>query len=65
MPFDQVMHKFKRGTLRSGGPDGTKVRDRKQAVAIMLSEKEKAEQGKAEYQPTAKDKLHKVLRGGR
>jgi hypothetical protein len=33
----KVMHEFKEGTLRSGG-SGKKVRDRKQAVAIGLSE---------------------------
>jgi len=33
----KVMHEFKEGTLRSGG-SGKKVRNRKQAVAIGLSE---------------------------
>lgn len=47
MPFDEVMHKFKRGTLESGS--GQKVRNRKQALAIMLSEKRKAGEGKSEY----------------
>lgn len=40
MPFQQVMHKFKAGELRSG-KSGKKVKDRKQAIAIMLSEKKK------------------------
>jgi uncharacterized protein DUF6496 len=36
------MHKFKRGTLRSGkGGRGGKVRSRKQAIAIGLSEARK------------------------
>lgn len=36
---EEVIHKFKEGTLKSGkdGKDG-KVKDRKQAIAIGLSE---------------------------
>lgn len=34
----KVMHEFKEGTLRSGSSRGPKVRNRKQAVAIALSE---------------------------
>lgn len=49
MPYDQVMHKFKHGQLHSGSDKGPKVKDRKQAIAIMLSEKKKAGQGKSEY----------------
>ena len=49
MPYDQVMHKFKHGTLTSGSKSGPKVRSRKQAIAIMLSEKRKAAGGKSEY----------------
>ena len=49
MPYDEVMGKFKRGTLRSGG-NGSKVKNRKQAIAIMLSEKKKADSGEKEYQ---------------
>ena len=49
MPYDQVMRKFKSGTLKSGGSDKT-VKNRKQAIAIMLSEKRKAASGaKPEY----------------
>lgn len=50
MPFEQVMHKWKRGQLHSGSKKGPVVKNQKQAVAIMLSEKRKAEQGKKEYQ---------------
>ena len=39
MPSSEVMHKFKVGDLRSG--NGGKVKSRKQAIAIMLSEKRK------------------------
>ena len=48
MPWDEVMHKFKAGTLKSGG-SGKSVGSRKQAIAIMLSEKRKAQGGKKEY----------------
>jgi len=49
MPFDQVMHKFKHGNLHSGSKKGKKVTNRSQAIAIMMSEKKKAGQGKSEY----------------
>ncbi len=49
MPFDQVFHKFGKGQLHSGGPNGPAVHNPKQAVAIMLSEKQKAEGGDSEY----------------
>ena len=42
MPGDLAMHKFKQGTLHSGSKKGPVVKNRKQAVAIMLSEKRKA-----------------------
>ena len=54
MPFDEVMHKFKHGNLHSGSKKGPKVTNRKQALAIMLSEKKKAGEGKKEYQPKTK-----------
>lgn len=51
MPFDQVMPKWKAGKLHSGSKSGPPVTNQKQAVAIMLSEKRSAENGKKEYQP--------------
>jgi len=39
MPSNEVMHKFGKGNLRSGSKNGPQVKNRKQAVAIMLSEK--------------------------
>lgn len=39
MPYEQVMHKFKHGKLHSGSKHGPQVKNRKQAIAIMLSEK--------------------------
>lgn len=50
MPYDEVMHKFKHGLLHSGSKHGKKVTNRKQAIAIMLSEKRKADEGHEEYQ---------------
>lgn len=41
MPYTEVMHKFKHGELHSGSKKGPKVTNRKQAIAIMLSEKRK------------------------
>ena len=41
MPSDQVMHEYKHGRLHSGSKHGPKVRNRKQAIAIMLSERRK------------------------
>jgi hypothetical protein len=43
------MHKFKHGGLHSGSKKGPKVTGRKQAIAIMLSEKREAKGGKKEY----------------
>ena len=51
MPYTEVMHKFKHGELHSGGATGPKVENRKQAIAIMLSEKKKAAAGNEEYAP--------------
>jgi hypothetical protein len=39
MPSSEVLHKFKKGELHSGSKHGKKVKNRKQAIAIMLSEK--------------------------
>lgn len=47
MPWDQVMHKWGAGTLKSS--TGKPVKDQKQALAIMYSEKEAAKHGKKEY----------------
>lgn len=41
MPYQEVMGKFGRGALHSGSKHGPKVTNRKQAIAIMLSEKRK------------------------
>jgi hypothetical protein len=46
VPSKSVLSKFKAGKLRSGSKHGPKVKNRKQAVAIMLSEREKERGGK-------------------
>lgn len=38
----KVMGEFKRGTLHSGSKKGPKVKSRKQAVAIAMSEQRRA-----------------------
>lgn len=48
MPYDEVMHKWKEGRLKSSS--GQRIRNRKQAIAVMLSEKRKAQAGDTEYQ---------------
>jgi hypothetical protein len=53
MPWNEVMSKWSRGELRSGNKEtGKPVKNQKQAVAIMLSEKRAAEGGKKEYKAT-------------
>jgi hypothetical protein len=37
----KVLHEFKTGTLHSGSAKGPKVTDRKQAIAIAMSEAKK------------------------
>lgn len=55
MPFDKVMHKFKHGKLHSGSKSGPPVKNRRQAIAIMMSEKAKASGGKSEYKSRGVD----------
>lgn len=38
---EKVMHEFKEGELHSGSKHGPEVKNRKQAIAIALSEKRK------------------------
>lgn len=61
MPYDEVMSKWKSGKLHSGSDKGPLVKSQPQAVAIMLSEKRKAGEGKKEYQSSkALDGLKKA-----
>lgn len=39
--MEKVMHEFKTGTLHSGSKHGPKVKSRKQAIAIAISEAKK------------------------
>ena len=39
---EKVMHEYKAGTLHSGSKTGPKVKSRKQAIAIALSEQREA-----------------------
>lgn len=41
----KVMHEFKTGSLHSGSKKGPKVKNRKQAIAIGISEGKKAANG--------------------
>jgi len=55
MPYTEVMHKWKQGELHSGSKTGPPVTNRKQAIAIMLSEKRKAAGGNQEYANPGED----------
>jgi hypothetical protein len=46
MPSSEVMHKYKHGKLHSGSKTGPKVKSRKQAIAIKMSEERKEKKGK-------------------
>lgn len=50
---EKVMHEFKEGELRSGSKKGPKVTNKRQAVAIALSE---SGQGKKKAPKTRKNK---------
>ncbi len=57
MPSSAVMHKWKTGKLRSGGPKGPKVKSQKQAVAIMLSEQRNEKAHGGIYQESRKKNI--------
>jgi hypothetical protein len=62
MPASEIMSKFKKGMLHSGSSKGPKVANKKQAVAIMLSEKKQADAGKKEYKEKVDTGPSKKLR---
>jgi Family of unknown function (DUF6496) len=49
MPSSNVMHEFKHGALHSGSKKGPVVRNRAQAIAIMLSEKRAEQKNGGKY----------------
>lgn len=59
MPFNRVMPKFENDNLHSGSKTGPIVKNPKQAVAIMYSEKKESKK-KPEYR--AKDPLKKAFK---
>ena len=61
MPWNLVPQKFKAGELRSGNKvSGPLVKNHAQMVAILLSEKRKAQEGETEYQSSGTQKEHVV-----
>ena len=64
MPYDEVMGKFKSGSLRSGSKSGPRVKSRKQAVAIMLSEKRNSA-SKPEYRASRARNTGRARKSGR
>lgn len=56
MPSKEVMHKFKHGQLHSGSKSGPEVKNRKQAIAIMLSEKRNESKHGGKYMDTGPSK---------
>ncbi len=62
MPWDAVLSKFKSGSLHSGSDKGPKVKDRRQAIAIMLSEKRS---NKKEYHGVGPSSESKVRMKGK
>ena len=65
MPWDEVMKKWKSGSLHSGSKKGPRVKSQAQAVAIMISEKRAAKRGKKEYKakPQRKSDVHATVYG--
>jgi len=49
MPSREVLGKYRRGQLHSGSKSGPMVKDRAQAVAIMLSEKRNEDEHGGQY----------------
>jgi hypothetical protein len=58
MPSSAVMHKFKHKTLKSSS--GAKVKNRKQAIAIMMSEKRNESKHGGKYKEGTKKRGRKV-----
>jgi hypothetical protein len=54
--IEKVLHEYKEGELHSGSKKGPKVKNRKQAIAIALSEARKAGESVAPKKKKAKKK---------
>lgn len=63
MPSSEVMGKFKRGQLHSGSKHGPKVKNRKQAIAVMMSEKRNEAKHGGKYKESGKKSREKRLEG--
>jgi hypothetical protein len=63
MPSSKVMHKFKAGKLHSGSKSGPKVKSRKQAVAIKLSEERAEKKHGGKYPEKGSKAREKRLEG--
>jgi hypothetical protein len=61
MPFNAVFAKYKAGKLHSGSQSGPPVTSHRQAVAIYMSEKKKAEQGNKEYQSSDEHPMRRAF----
>ena len=55
----KVMHEFKEGKLHSGSKTGPKVKSRKQAIAIGISEAKRAGAKVPKKKPSARKKTAK------
>lgn len=63
MPWNKVMNKWGKSQLHSGSKNGPLVKNQKQAVAIMLSEKKKAATNPEYASPlTPSDKFKKRMK---
>ncbi len=58
MPYQHVMPKFGAGKLHSGSKHGPIVKNRKQAIAIMMSEK-RSHEGERNSSSPDKEKIMK------
>lgn len=63
MPSNEVMPKFKRGKLHSGGPGGPIVTNARQAVAIAASERAAERAHGGEYPETHAERREAKRRG--
>jgi len=62
MPSSEVMHKWKKGKLKSGSKKGKTVKSHKQAVAIMMSEKRNEDKHGGKYKHKGRGKHDQMLK---